>query len=78
VQMTGQAVLGACALTAKINGIGETVTFDALGRMATASNPLGLFTYHYVNQTPRLSSVDRPGGQSVVYGYDGNVEDNPW
>jgi hypothetical protein len=44
--------------------------------MATVSNPLGSFTYHYVNQTPRLSSVDRPGGQSVVYGYYGNAGDN--
>ncbi len=64
------------ALSAKVNGTGNTVTYDALGRTATAVNPLGTFGYYYVGQTSRLDYVDRPGGQKVDYGYLGNTGDN--
>ncbi len=64
------------ALSAKVNGTGNTVTYDALGRVVTAVNPLGAFTYHYIGQTSRLDDVDRPGGQKVDYSYFGNTGDD--
>ncbi len=64
------------ALSAKVNGTGNNVTYDALGGTAPAVNPLGTFMYYYVGQTGRLDYVDRPGGQKVDYGYLGNAGDN--
>lgn len=63
-------------LSAKINGTGDTVTYDALGRVASAVNPLGTFTYAYINQTPRVDTITRTGGQFTVdYGYLPNAQD---
>jgi len=62
-------------LSVKVNGTGETVTYDALGRVITASNTLGSFGYFYVNQTPRLDHVTRPGSQTVNYSYFPNSGD---
>jgi YD repeat-containing protein len=50
-------------LSRKINGAGVTVTYDSLGRLATASNPLGTFTYNYLNMTALLASVASSGNQ---------------
>ena len=51
-------------------------TFDALGRVSTVTNPLGQFGYSYVNQTPRLSQLTYPNGQSVNFSYFGNTGDD--
>lgn len=53
-----------------INGVGEIRTFDALGRLATATNPLGLFTYSYVGATSRMDNVTYPGNvMTCQYNY---------
>jgi RHS repeat-associated protein len=53
-----------------INGVNDGVTFDALGRVTGASNPLGSFTYGYVNATARLNTITYPvAGMSTSFGY---------
>jgi RHS repeat-associated protein len=50
----------------------SSVTYDTLGRVATATNPLsgsGSFNYAYLNNTGRVTSVTNPNGQSTVYKY---------
>jgi RHS repeat-associated protein len=64
-------------LNSTVNNVGNTVTYDALGRVVTTVNPLGTFGYFYVNQTNRLDYVNRPGGQKVQYAYYGNTG-NRW
>jgi RHS repeat-associated protein len=52
------------------DGVSETIVFDALGRVNRIENDaLGNFDYAYVDQTERLSSVQRPNGQYSSYGY---------
>ena len=50
-------------------------TFDALGRVTNVSNALGAFTYGYVDETARLSSVTYPSGTGLTtsYSYFGNT-----
>ena len=50
-------------------------TFDALGRVTGVTNALGAFTYAYVNETSRLSSVTYPSGTglSTSYSYFDNT-----
>ena len=54
-----------------------STTFDSLGRVTDVTNPLGDFTYAYVDQTSRLSSVTYPSGTGLVtnYSYFGNTGD---
>ena len=52
-----------------INGVGETLTYDPLGRMITAVNPLGTFGYTYVGATGRMDTVTYPNSMTRVYGY---------
>jgi RHS repeat-associated protein len=52
-----------------INGVGETLTYDPLGRMVTAANPLGTFGYTYIGATGRLDTVTYPNSMTCVYGY---------
>jgi RHS repeat-associated protein len=62
-----------------IDGSSNSVstTFDALGRVTGVTNPLGAFTYAYVDQTSRLSGVTYPSGAglSTVYSYFNNTGD---
>jgi len=53
------------------------VGYDALGRVTTATNPLGNFTYGYVNQTARLDHVIYPNNQRTNYGYYPNSAATP-
>lgn len=53
-----------------------SLAYDALGRVQSATNPLGAFTYSYVNATGRLDHVDIPGGQKTQYTYFDNPGDN--
>lgn len=52
-----------------VNGAGEVVDFDALGRVTKAINPLGTFNYSYVDATGRPQKVDYPNGMSANFGY---------
>lgn len=52
-----------------INGVGETRTFDPLGRVLTAVNPLGTFGYTYVGATGRMDQVTYPSGMTCQYNY---------
>lgn len=52
-----------------INGVGESNTFDALGRVATVTNPLGDFDYAYAPNTARVTSMTYPNGMTATYDY---------
>ncbi|OAI56805.1 hypothetical protein AYO49_03550 [Verrucomicrobiaceae bacterium SCGC AG-212-N21] len=52
-----------------INGVGETRAFDALGRLITVTNPLGIFGYTYAGATGRMSTVTYPNGMTCQYNY---------
>jgi RHS repeat-associated protein len=60
-----------------INGAANaaSVQYDSLGRVQSASNPLGTFNYTYVNTTGRLDHVDFPNGQKTQYAYFDNLGD---
>jgi RHS repeat-associated protein len=52
-----------------INGVGETRSFDPLGRLLSAVNPLGTFDYTYVGATNRTDKVTYPNGMTCQYNY---------
>jgi RHS repeat-associated protein len=58
-----------------INGAGQNVTFDVLGRPSSATNLLGAFQYAYLNATAHLTASAYPNGQSTLYSYYGNSGD---
>ncbi|HYR83401.1 MAG TPA: hypothetical protein VE422_04910, partial [Terriglobia bacterium] len=62
-------------LSRSINSVAATQTYDVLGRVSSASNALGTFNYSYVNQTPRISSLSYPNGQTTSYSYYANSGD---
>ena len=47
-----------------INGAANVPSeqYDSVGRVQTATNPLGTFNYTYVSTTDRLDHVDFPNG----------------
>ncbi len=59
-----------------INGVSDAVTYDSLGRVESATNPLGAFSYGYVGVTSRLDTLSYPNGQSANYSYFANDQDN--
>lgn len=64
-------------LTREINGTGRvTISYDNLGRLGTVNNPLGLFTYSYLNQTPRVQSITSPSNVlNTSFQYFPNAQD---
>jgi RHS repeat-associated protein len=66
-------------LSTSINGSANTssVVYDALGRMTSATNPLGTFGYTYVNQTGRVAQIAYPNGQVTNYSYYPNSAATP-
>jgi RHS repeat-associated protein len=52
-----------------INDVGETRSFDPLGRLLSAVNPLGTFGYTYVGATSRMDKVLYPNGMTCQYNY---------
>ncbi len=52
-----------------VNGVSETRSFDALGRLSGITNPLGSFAYTYEGPTGRLSSLAYPNGQMSRFAY---------
>jgi RHS repeat-associated protein len=69
------------AHTGTVNG--EPITansssiYDALGRVTSATNPLGTFGYTYVNQTGRVAQIAYPNGQVTNYSYYPNSAATP-
>ena len=61
--MTGRSINGA----ANASQMG----YDMLGRLNSATNPLGAFTYNYVGVTGRMDHVNLPDGQVTQFGYFG-------
>jgi len=58
-----------------INGVQSSVNFDVLGRVISSTNVLGTFSYAYVRQTSRVSSIQYPNGQNTVFDYFDNYGD---
>ncbi|HLH57089.1 MAG TPA: RHS repeat-associated core domain-containing protein [Verrucomicrobiae bacterium] len=56
-------------LNRTINGVGQNVVYDPLGRVTSATNILGTFRYSYVNATARPDAIVFPNGQSNVFSY---------
>jgi len=58
-------------LSQSVDSTASSVTYDTLGRVATATNALSgtAFSYTYLANTGRVSSVTNPNGQSTVYTY---------
>lgn len=54
-----------------INGSRQSVTYDAVGRLATVANPLDEFTYRYADATLRVSSVTSNHGPRMEATYFG-------
>jgi RHS repeat-associated protein len=59
-----------------IAGVNYEITFDALDRPVSASNPLGVFHYSYSDASARLASVSYPNGQTTLYSYYDTLGDN--
>ena len=58
-----------------INGVASSVTYDAAGRIATSTNALGVFTNTFDGDSFRMTSQSYPNGQTVEFGYAGNLQD---
>jgi RHS repeat-associated protein len=59
-----------------INGTTDSVVVDSLGRVTSATNPLGSFTYGYASATSsNLTSIALPNGLTSSFSYYGNVGD---
>ncbi|HSH39565.1 MAG TPA: hypothetical protein VK993_12340, partial [Chthoniobacterales bacterium] len=54
-------------LSTSVTGVAASQSYDALGRIATVTNPLGVFSNTYVGVSPRLQSIGYPNGQSTVF-----------
>ena len=59
-----------------INGVGLTLSYDALGRATDETNVLGHFTTTYVGTTRRPETVTYPNGQTSNYAYYSNTGDH--
>jgi RHS repeat-associated protein len=58
-----------------INGVAETSTFDAGGRVINVTNALGAFNYAYDGSSLRLTSQTYPNGQTTEVAYGTNLQD---
>jgi RHS repeat-associated protein len=56
-----------------INGVAETVAFDALGRLTVLTNALGRFTNVYEGVSARISTNYYPNGQKTDFIYFDNA-----
>ena len=52
-----------------VNGVAQTVAFDALGRPTAVANALDSFAYGYSDETPRITSVASANGPSAALTY---------
>jgi RHS repeat-associated protein len=58
-----------------INGVAESVNYDALGRVTLVTNVLGSFTNVYVRATGLIATNLYPNGQQAVFSYYGTNGD---
>lgn len=58
-----------------INGVAQSLTYDALSRPVVVTNLLGSSQYAYVNATARLASQTYPNGETIHYSYYSNAGD---
>lgn len=58
-----------------INGVAQTVAYDALGRVIVVTNALGSFTNVYFGATERIATSFYPNGQKTVFSYYGTNDD---
>jgi RHS repeat-associated protein len=58
-----------------INGMAESVNYDALGRVTLVTNALGSFTNVYVRATGMIATNLYPNGQQAVFSYYGTTND---
>ena len=58
-----------------VNGAAQSIGFDALGRMTSASNPLDSFTYGYSDGTARVTGVSSNAGPTAALAYFGPTGD---
>lgn len=63
------------ASATSINGASQSVGFDAIGRVISASNPLDAFTYGHSDGTARVSSISSTAGPSAALTYYGPTGD---
>ncbi len=59
-------------ISRSINGVNASVIFDNGGRVASATNVLGSFTFAYTGNTARLSGIAFPNGQTITLDYFDN------
>jgi RHS repeat-associated protein len=62
-------------LSRSINGVAQTVTYDALGRVPTVTNALGAFSYTFENASERILKITRPNAETSNATYFGNTSD---
>ncbi len=58
-----------------IDGAGESASYDALGRVISGSNALGIYTNTYINETGRLATVSCANGLVTHFDYFDNEGD---
>jgi RHS repeat-associated protein len=58
-----------------LNGVAQSIGFDALGRLTSASNPLDSFTYSYSDGTSRVTAVSSNAGPTAALTYFGPTGD---
>jgi RHS repeat-associated protein len=58
-----------------INGVAQSIGFDALGRVTSANNALDSFTYSYSDGTPRVSGMSSNAGPTAALAYFGPTGD---
>ncbi len=63
------------AVSHVINGVAQTMTFDAVGRITVVSNALGTFGYSYDGSTRRPLSKTFPNGLTSAFHYLDNSGD---
>jgi RHS repeat-associated protein len=59
----------------QINGVGQSLLRDALGRISSVTNALGAFTYQYDGVSNRLAEVDGPNGRKSLFTYFDALQD---
>ena len=57
------------AVSKSLNGVAESIVYDAANRITSATNALGTFNATYDGVTRRLASVTAPGGGQSLYTY---------
>jgi RHS repeat-associated protein len=63
-------------LNRAINAVASSQVYDTLGRVMSATNPLGAFGYTYEGTTNRMSTMQYPNGQNTTMTYYDNLGDH--